>query len=109
MGRIVPVQLNLRRNSGGITQHRWLVKTSGIRTIEGCGTVHPHADCNRHLAVANALRQPESSGETAVCSDAVIRKLAELPEALAVDEQLIGVIERIGHLQRKGSLCAFHI
>ncbi len=105
MGIIVPVQSNLRCNSRGIAQHWWLMKTSGIRTVEGGGTRPsirgPQSTrCHREIR----FRQPESCGKTAVCGHMMVRELAELPESLAVDEHLISVIEGIRHLQREGSL-----
>ena len=81
------------------------MKAAGVWTIEGRGAVHPHADGDGYLAIANAFGQAKRSGESAVRGDAMQSEPSELADALAVDKDLISVIEVLGHLHGQGAVC----
>src|SRR5580704_8324892 len=109
MSNVIKVQSHLACDIARITQHRRAMQAAGIRTVEGCGAVHPQTNGHVDRPAGKVSRQRKRAGQSAIRGYGTTIELAELTDLSTVDEDLVGVVDTVRHFQRQASSGALHI
>ena len=93
-----------------LAQHRRSMHSAGVRIVEWCGGGHPHADGDRHGAIAQIRRKREGPRLGHVQRVPLWFEAAELPNHAAIYEHLVNVIDIFRHLKSQlAVLATLHI